>query len=566
VKIIAELKRRNVFRVAVAYAVVGWLLVEVSSVVLPIFEAPAWTLKVVTFLILVGFPVALVFAWAFELTSEGLKLEHEVDREQSITHLTGRKLDFSIIGFLALAVVFLVVDNYVLVDEQAVDATNEREEQQSIAVLPFVNMSANVENEYLSDGIAEELLNLLVRLPSLRVSSRTSSFAFKGKDIDIPTVARVLDVKNVLDGSVRRSGERIRITAQLIDTETDSHLWSETYDRELDDIFAVQDDIARSIAEALKVTLAPEDAQALESVRTANVKAYESYLRGRSYLIRTTGDDTRKAMEMFRQAIEGDPNFAPAYAWLANAHIMMFRAWDSDPEHLAQADALGRTALELAPDSDVGHIALGFSLTMEERYEEAERELDAALRLNPRSADAHWYAGVAAYHQGKTERAAELWERATGLDPDEFRIWQVLPQVYRSLGRFEDELAASRQLEVVARRRLEINPDDLQTLLALSTAQLVLSKTDKAIELADRVLALAGDDAAILYNAACVYSRAGATDTAIAVLEKSFDAGLADPSWMEQDSDLDKVRDDPRFIALVERMKAGLLAAEERGQ
>jgi len=235
-----ELKRRNVFRMAAAYAVVGWLIVEVCSVVLPTFDAPEWVQKVITFLILLGFPMALAFAWAFEMTPEGLKRERDVVREESITHSTGRKLDFFIIGVLAVAVVFLVVDNYWLTEPEdettSAEAIAEASGPASIAVLPFVNMSASEENEYFSDGITEELLNLLAQLPELKVSSRTSSFTFKGTNSDIPTVAERLGVTNILEGSVRRSGNRVRITAQLIDAKSDTHLWSETYDRELEDI------------------------------------------------------------------------------------------------------------------------------------------------------------------------------------------------------------------------------------------------------------------------------------------------------------------------------------------
>ena len=560
-----ELKRRNVFRVGAAYIVLAWLVMQVTDVILNNVAAPGWVFHVILLLLGIGFLFAMFFAWAFELTPEGLKREQEVDREKSITPHTGRKLDYVIIGLLALTVVFLVVDNYVLQDEtvEQVTASGPARDQgrQSIAVLPFVNMSADVENEYFSDGIAEEMLNLLVKLPELKVSSRTSSFAFKGKDIDIPTIAERLGVTNILEGSVRRAGNRIRITAQLIDTESDSHLWSEIYDRELEDIFAVQDEIAHSIVEALKVTLAPGEERALESIRATSVEAYDYYLRGRAYFLRTTGDDTRKANEMFARAIEIDPTYAPAYAWLANSHTQLFRFYESFPEHLSEADVLSRKALELAPDLADAHIALGFVLTMKEQYQEAEQAFEAALRLNPRSGDAYFYYGIAAYHQGNDQRTAELWERTVEFDPDHL-VWGLLPQVYRSLGRDEDVMGALRRYGFLMRRILETNPDDIQSLVGLASSDLGLGKKELAVEAADRLVPLASGDSSVLYNVACLYSQAGEIDKAIIALEKSHEAGLADPAWMEQDSDLDAVRDDPRYKELVMRMKAGLSDTE----
>jgi TolB-like protein len=261
--LIAELKRRNVFRVGVAYGIVGWLLVEMASVVLPALRLPEWTLTLLVFLVVMGFPLALFFAWAFELTPEGIKRDAEIDRGQSITHATGRKFDFAIIGLLALVVVFLVLDNYVLEaeSEEAVVApepllvAEADVQEKSIAVLPFENLSDDASNEYFSHGISEELLNVLTRVTSLRVASRTSSFSFKGTNTAIPEIAAQLNVNHILEGSVRKAGNRVRITAQLIDVESDSHLWSDSYDRELDDIFSIQKEIAAHIVAELTQTL-----------------------------------------------------------------------------------------------------------------------------------------------------------------------------------------------------------------------------------------------------------------------------------------------------------------------
>ena len=288
-----ELKRRNVFKVTIAYIVMAWLVMQVADVILNNVEAPAWVFHVILLLLGIGLPFSIFFAWAFELTPEGLKREHEVDRSQSITTQTGRKLDFLIIGVLVLALGYFAYDKFVLQpsrDAELVQATTETvteqvaaepeassESDKSIAVLPFVNMSDDASNEYFSDGISEELLNLLSKIPELRVISRTSAFSFKGKEIDIPTIAQQLNVAHILEGSVRKAGNQIRITSQLIDARSDTHLWSETYDRTLGDIFAIQDEIAGAVVDALKLTLLGDTPQ----VEQINPEAYALYLQAR---------------------------------------------------------------------------------------------------------------------------------------------------------------------------------------------------------------------------------------------------------------------------------------------
>jgi TolB-like protein len=242
--LLSELRRRNVFRVAIAYAVATWLLIEISATTFPILRLPEWTATLVTVLLIIGFLPAQIFAWAFELTPEGLKKEQEVDRSESITHITGRKLDFIIISVLAIALVVFAVDKFVLAPDiaPAPDSAQKivaTEAQQSIAVLPFVNMSPDPEQEYFSDGLSEEILNLLAKVPDLKVIGRTSSFSFKGKNEDLRVIGQTLGVRSLLEGSVRKSGDEVRITAQLIDVSDGSHIWSETYNRTLTDIFAV---------------------------------------------------------------------------------------------------------------------------------------------------------------------------------------------------------------------------------------------------------------------------------------------------------------------------------------
>jgi adenylate cyclase len=551
-----ELKRRNVVRVAVAYAVVAWLLLQVADVVLGNIEAPTWVFQAILLLFVIGFPLALIFAWAFELTPDGIKLEKHVVRTESVTHLTGRKLDFAIIGLLAIAVLYLFTNNYILTDRTAdsgrpaIDAG-----EKSIAVLAFVNMSADPDNEYFSDGISEELLNLLTKLPQLKVSSRTSSFAFKGKDIDIPSIARQLGVNTVLEGSVRRAGNRVRITAQLVDATTDSHLWSETYDREVEDIFAVQDEIAKNIVAALRIKLNPGEQHRLHTPRTDSIEAYEYYLRGRAYLRRQTREGFEFARDMFARAIEIDPGYALAYAGLTYSVTALYRVHEPTEENLAVAEHASRKAVELAADLAEAHVARGLAHSLTNNYQEASREFDLSIQQNPMLFEAHFYYGIAAFQQGDLETAARLFEMASIVDPAERRPLNVLPQIYRSLGRESESAAVHERVLRITEDHLKLNPDDAQSYILGANSLLVLGESARALKWADRAVNLAPHDAIILYNTACFYSQAGRIEDSLDSLEKSYRAGHADWRWLERDTDLDPVRDHPRFHELVKQMK-----------
>jgi TolB-like protein len=355
--IFKELKRRNVIRVAIAYIFAAWLLLQVADVVINNIGAPGWVFQAILLLVALGFPFALIFAWAFELTPEGIKREHEVDRSESITHVTGRKFDFAIIGLLAIAVVFLVVDNYVLVGEPASVASEQtvsavQPAEKSIAVLPFVNMSSDPEQEYFSDGLSEEILNLLAKVPDLIVIGRTSSFAFKGKNEDLRGIGQALNVKTVLEGSVRKSGDRVRITAQLIDVSNGAHLWSESYDRTLTDIFAVQDSVASEILAALQihVGVAPTRGRPTEST-----EAYAQFLKAKAAMNRW---EATNAEEFLLQAVELDPEFAEAWELLAYAY------WERWGNTLDSATARPLTfnaatkALAIDPDLGLAQVFL----------------------------------------------------------------------------------------------------------------------------------------------------------------------------------------------------------------
>jgi len=447
----AELRRRNVVKVAVAYAIVGWLLVEVASVVLPTFEGPDWIMKVVTFLVIIGFPLALIFAWAFELTPEGLKKEKDVDRSQSITHVTGRKLDYFIIAALVLALGFFAFDKFVLGpsrDAELVRATTEAVTEKttetgsavtadkSIAVLPFVNMSSDPEQEYFSDGLAEEILIVLARIPDLTVAPRASAFAYKGDNRSISQIADELRVNLVLAGSVRKAGNRVRITAELIDASNDTQLWSDIFERELNDVFAIQEEIGKAIGRTLEIRLADSRGNAISIAGTNNVEAHNAYLKGRYLLHERGNENVRRAIENFQQATELDPDFAEAHASLGIAKALGWGQRDKEGATLS-----ANRALELDRLLPMAWVAAGLAAGQQFRLDERERALREALALEPNNAEAAHLLGSSLSNMGHLDEALQLGLRAVSLDPSTaiYRAW--LGIYYMALGQGAEGMA-----------------------------------------------------------------------------------------------------------------------------
>ncbi|MFQ5701455.1 MAG: protein kinase [Acidobacteriota bacterium] len=427
----------------------------------------------------------------------------------------------------------------------------------SVAVLPFSNLSPDPENEYFTDGLTEELIQALSKVEGLRIPARTSVFALKGTNLDVQEIGERLGVENIIEGSVRKSGNRLRISAQLIKVADGFNLWSETYDRKLEDVFAIQDEIAGNIAEALQLTLSPGEQRAIQTERPTDSRAYDYYLRGRGYFRRRTRGDFESARKMFSKAIDVDPSYAPAYAGLADSYTEFWRNYETTDENLQRADEASLQAVKLDSDLAEAHASRGFALGQQHRYDEAEREFRHAIKLNPRLFEAYYYFGTVAFSQGELTRAAEMFELASKVAPDERRALQLLPQVYRSLGREAEVESTTRRRLEVDKKRLEFDPDDIPTLIDGASALAILGERERSTQWAARVLETGTDDALVLYNLACVYSLAHEPDSAFDALERSFEAGLADPDWMRQDSDLDNIRDDPRFEALLKRMEVG---------
>jgi TolB-like protein len=351
----AELKRRNVVRVGIAYAVIGWFLAQVAEFAFENFDAPPWVLKSFVVMLLLGLPIALFFAWAFEMTPEGVKREEDVDRSKSITHTTGRKLDFIIIAALAVALAYFLWERQAGVDqaEPAAPAAVASDTEVSIAVLPFVNMSSDKENEYFADGLSEELLNQLAQIPNLLVAGRTSSFSFKGKNEDLRAIGATLDVANVLEGSVRRQGNNVRVTAQLIRVSDGFHLWSNTYDRTMDDVFLIQDDISANVAAAMKIVLDEPSRQRMQRAGVRNVEAFVEYQKGRELFRLGHGSDDimgalREGIVHFERAIQLVPEFGVAYWEMSDYYGHVIIGPDSTDDERALALVELRKVLDSA--------------------------------------------------------------------------------------------------------------------------------------------------------------------------------------------------------------------------
>lgn len=453
-----ELTRRNVFRVGAAYLVLAWLVLQIGSVLAPILGLPSNVLSFVVFALVLGFPLAVLFAWAYELTPDGLKRSADVDRTTSVAGKTGKTLNWLTTVFLVAVVALLLADRFFLsaddgADRAGTDMAFGERSYDSIAVLPFVNMSEDASQEFFSDGISEELLNLLAKTKGLRVAARTSSFAFKGKNQDIKGIGEQLDVETVLEGSVRKADTRLRITAQLIDVESGYHLWSETYDRELTDVFAVQDEISEAIVLALAVHFEGTAAVAPKS-SAGNVEAFEQYLLGRTRIGKRTRADIEAADDHFRKAIEIDPDYAPPWAGRADAIMLLSDtngAYGVIPEDYAYelARPMIEKALELDADLPDAHNSLGFLLDKEGHDEEALKSFDRALELRPSFPIALMWKSALLNDLNRWSEANKALETAHRLDPLSFVIIINMVSHERdsfNLAGIEDLLRKARQV------------------------------------------------------------------------------------------------------------------------
>jgi serine/threonine protein kinase/Flp pilus assembly protein TadD len=425
--------------------------------------------------------------------------------------------------------------------------------KKSIAVLPFADMSPQKDQDYFCEGIAEEIINALSKIEALHVASRSSAFAFKGHQ-DVRKVGQQLGAGTVLEGSVRKSGTRLRISAQLINVANGYQLWSERYDRELEDVFAIQDEIAENIVRALRVVLSEDEKRAIEVAPRADVKAYDYYLRGRQFLHQFRRTSVQFARRMFERAMEIDPTYVRAYAGAADCCSFLYMYWDASKANLEGADTYTRRALELGPEVAEPHASRGLALSLRQRYQEADQEFETAIRLNPNLYEAHYFYGRALFQQGKYADVVRCYAEAARVRPEDYQTRILAVPSLRRLGRNAEAEAMLRQGVELAEKHVELNPDDARALVLGGGALIQVGQPAKALEWAERGIAVDPEDSSVLYNVACIYALGGKPQEALDCLDKAVRNGFGHREWLENDSDLDSLRQDPRFEALLKRL------------
>jgi adenylate cyclase len=428
-------------------------------------------------------------------------------------------------------------------------------EKPSIAVLPFINMSGDPEQEYFADGISEDLITDLSKISGLFVVAHNTSFTYKGKPVKVQQVSQDLRVGFILEGSVRKAGSHVRVTAQLVSGREGGHLWADRYDRDLTDIFAIQDEITHAIVDQLKVRLLPEEKKIIARAPTGNVEAYAYYLRGRQFLHRHSNPYYVLAKRMFAKAIELDPHYARAYAGLADCDSFLFLHYNADVS-IDGILASSAKALDLEGDLAEAHASRGLALSLCERYSEAMTEFDRAIALDPNLFEAHYFYARACFAQGKLEEAARLFRRAADVKPDDYQALLVLTGIQRSLGREQDMKWAAREGVARAERELTMHPGNSRPAYLGAVGLAVLGEFDRAKEWAERALVIDPDDGLTKYNVACFRSLVGEYDRAIDLLVELLPSATHERKrWVEHDSDLDPIRSHPRFREVLALLK-----------
>jgi TolB-like protein/Tfp pilus assembly protein PilF len=576
----AELKRRNVYKVAIAYAVVGWLLIQIATQVFPFFEIPNWGVRLMVLVIALGFPIALIIAWAFESTPQGIKRTEAADAAGE--HSRGGAWVYIVLFGVAFSVGLFFLGRYTASRKEIESAELPAK---SIAVLPFENLSEEKGNAYLADGIQEEILTRLAKIADLKVISRTSTQQFQSKPANLPEIAKQLGVANILEGSVQRSADQVRVNVQLIKAATDAHLWADTFDRKLTDIFAVESEIATAIAETLQAKLTGSEKTAITRRPTANPEAYELYLKGRFFWNKRTGADFRTAIEYFNQALSKDPGYALAYAGLADSYSLLEVFGAASPaDSMPQAKAAAKKALELDGTLAEAHTSLATVLkSYDFDFEQSLQEYERAIQLNPNYANArHWYGELLGGMGRFDEGIAEL-KRAQQLDPLSLIINADVGEVYSWARRYDEAIVQFRKTiemdprfyyahwnlgiawqskgqlnEAIAeyRKALELN-DDPYVLGLLGQAYARTGQREEAQRILARLSEEAKSRYVHAYSFALMYLALGDKERAIDEMERAYrERAGSDINSIKVDPMLDDLRGNPRFEALVQKVFA----------
>jgi adenylate cyclase len=572
-----ELKRRNVYKVAIAYAVIAWLLIQIATQTFPFFEIPNWIVRAVIVLLLLGFPVALVIAWAFELTPEGLK-RTEVADELPRKSARSRAWIYIVIVAGAISVGVFFFGRYTATSKQS---GLTEVPPKSIAVLPFVNMSADKNDEYLSDGISEELITALSKITGLQVKARTSSFAFKGKSEDIQKIGELLHVSHLVEGSVAKAGNRLRISAQLIQASDGNHLWSDTYDREMQDIFAVRSDVAQQVVQALQVKLGVEATRALTQKPTENLKAFQYYMQGRASTQRRTREDLLKAVRYCEKALEEDRNYTLAYAGLADAYgILGVYGYIAPIEGRRKGEEAARKALALDENLAEAHVALGLGSVQfaPSNFPLGDRELRRAIELSPSLAIAHQNLGLSLVRQGRLDESLAEYLKARELDPLSSIIARLVAMPYylkRDYARALELLRQANELGPAFTTTWEIGIYIQNKLFDETLAELEKAKGERkndsiliydtgmvyaaqgrrpeALQIIKELEEMSGASLSQAHWIAKIYATLNEKEEALSWLERSLATG-AIGAFYKDEPVWDPIRSDPRFADLLRRM------------
>ena len=586
-----ELKRRNVYKVAVAYAVVAWLLVQVATQVFPFFEIPNWAVRLVVLVLIAGFPVSLVFSWAFEITPEGIVRETDVEPGKSITHHTGKKV-------VAITIVLAIVASGLLAFRlfgpklivPRHDASPARTEvataiqEKSIAVLPFDSLSEDKSNAYFAEGVQDEILTRLAKVADLKVISRTSTQHLKSVPDDLPQIAKQLGVAHVLEGSVQKANDQIRVNVQLINALTDTHLWAETFDRKLTDIFAVESEIAKTIVDTLQAKLSGSEQHAIAARPTQNTEAHQLYLKGRFFWNKRTANDLKKSIDYFEQAIAADPNYALAYAGIADAYVWLPGYTVGTPQDCyPKAKAAATKALQLDDTLAEAHTTLALAIWLYDfDASHSIREFQRAIELNPNYAIAHQqYGNNTLSALGRFDDAILEGKRAVELDPLSLVINTDMGSDYYYARRYDEAIAqlhktlemdpgfyiahlvlgqvldakGARDAAIVECEKARALNDDPSVLGVLGRAHGLSGNKMEAEKILDHLKKLSKERYVSAYSFALIYLGLGDKEEALRWLEQSYqDRAGSDIGFIRVDPLLDPLRGDPRFEALAEKI------------
>jgi TolB-like protein/tetratricopeptide (TPR) repeat protein len=578
----AELKRRNVYKVAVGYAVVGWLLIQVATQVFPFFEIPNWAVRLVVLFIVVGFPIALVIAWAFELTPGGIKRTEEADRAYP-GRSRGRAWIYVVISAGLLSAGLFLLGRYTAPNENKIANVPAK----SIAVLPFENLSRDPDNAYFAEGIQDEILTRLAKVADLKVISHTSTQRYKSSPDNLPEIAKQLGVANILEGSVQKSQDQVRVNVQLINAATDAHLWADSFDRKLIDIFAVESEIAAKVADTLRAKLTGAEQHAISMQPTQNTEAYQLYLKGRYFWNKRTGPDLQKAIDYFKQAIDKDPNYALAYVGLGDSYILLSGFGAAPPQDsFPLAEAAAKKALEIDDNLAEAHTTLGFILCVHHlNFADSIREFERAIALNPNYATAHhWFGDGPLLAVGQFDRAIGEGKRAVELDPLSVIITADLGADYLVARRYNEaieqfhkaidldprfyyahwNLAQALEMKgdlrgALAEYKKAVELDDDPFVLALlGQAYAKVGQRDEALKILAQLPQIAAHRYVPSYSFALLHMALGDKDKAIEWLERSYHDGAGlDIIFLKVDPMLDPLQKEPRFQALVAKVFAG---------